>query len=42
MLRSGEALVVPSTHDGEPILRVCIVNPRTTVDDVALIVASLA
>lgn len=41
MLGRGAALVVPSRHDGEPILRLCIVNPRTTVDDVALIVESL-
>ena len=30
----------PAMH-GEPILRLCIVNPRTTVDDVALVVDSL-
>jgi glutamate/tyrosine decarboxylase-like PLP-dependent enzyme len=41
MLASGRALVVPSEHDGEPILRICIVNPRTTVDDIALLVESL-
>ena len=32
---------MPSRHAGEPILRLCIVNPRTTVDDVALVVDSL-
>jgi L-2,4-diaminobutyrate decarboxylase len=40
-LRAGDLFVVPSTHRGAPILRLCIVNPRTTVDDVALVVASL-
>jgi glutamate/tyrosine decarboxylase-like PLP-dependent enzyme len=41
LLESGQALVVPSTHDGEPILRLCIVNPRTTVEDVAVVIESL-
>ncbi|MGH9118206.1 MAG: pyridoxal phosphate-dependent decarboxylase family protein [Acidimicrobiales bacterium] len=41
MLASGRALVVPSEHDGAPILRLCIVNPRTTVADVALVIDSL-
>ena len=33
--------MVPSTHDGETILRICIVNPRTTVDDVEAVLATL-
>ena len=41
MLAAGQALVVPSKHDGAPILRLCIVNPRTTVADVALVIDSL-
>jgi len=41
MLASGQALVVPSRHEGETILRLCVVNPRTTVDDLALVVDSL-
>jgi glutamate/tyrosine decarboxylase-like PLP-dependent enzyme len=41
MLASGQALIVPSTHAGRPILRLCVVNPRTTVDDVALVIDSL-
>ena len=41
MLRAGEAFAVPSAHGGEPVLRLCIVNPRTTVDDVAAILDSL-
>jgi L-2,4-diaminobutyrate decarboxylase len=42
MLESGDAFVAPSGHKGEPILRICIVNPRTTVDDLRLVVDSLA
>ena len=42
MLDSGTALVVPSALDGETILRICIVNPCTTVADVALVLDSLA
>ena len=41
LLRRGEGFVVPSAHAGEPILRLCIVNTRTTVDDVAAIVDSM-
>jgi glutamate/tyrosine decarboxylase-like PLP-dependent enzyme len=28
-LRSGQSFVVPTTHDGETVLRMCFVNPRT-------------
>jgi glutamate/tyrosine decarboxylase-like PLP-dependent enzyme len=42
MLDSGDAFVAPSGYKGEPILRICIVNPRTTVDDVRLVLDSLA
>jgi len=28
-LRTGESFVVPTTHDGETVLRMCFVNPRT-------------
>ncbi|HVM08726.1 MAG TPA: aminotransferase class V-fold PLP-dependent enzyme [Acidimicrobiales bacterium] len=42
MLEAGEAFVVPSSHDGQPILRFCIVNPRTTVDDIRLVLDSLS
>ena len=41
-LRDGTSFVVPSSHDGEPILRFCVVNPRTTVDDLRSILESLA
>jgi L-2,4-diaminobutyrate decarboxylase len=42
MLADGVAFVVPTSWDGETVLRICVVNPRTTVDDIATIVASLA
>jgi hypothetical protein len=32
---------VPTTWRGETCLRFCFVNPRTTIDDVALILATL-
>jgi glutamate/tyrosine decarboxylase-like PLP-dependent enzyme len=41
MLDTGTALVVPSACDGEAMLRICIVNPCTTVDDVRLVLDSL-
>ena len=41
LLRDGIGLVVPSSHNGEPMLRLCIVNPRTTVDDIDLILDRL-
>ena len=42
MLDTGTALVVPSALDGETMLRICIVNPCSSVADVALILDSLA
>jgi glutamate/tyrosine decarboxylase-like PLP-dependent enzyme len=41
LLAEGTAFVVPTAWDGETVLRICIVNPRTTIDDIALIVDSL-
>ena len=41
MLTTGEAFVVPTTWAGETVLRICVVNPRTTVDDIRTIVESL-
>ena len=40
-LAAGEAFVTPSAWGDETVLRWCIVNPQTTVDDLASIVASL-
>ncbi|MGH9225586.1 MAG: pyridoxal phosphate-dependent decarboxylase family protein [Acidimicrobiales bacterium] len=42
MMKAGEAFVVPSSYGGEPMLRLCVVNPRTTVEDIGAIVDSLA
>ena len=39
---AGEAFVLPTTWQGETVSRWCIVNPRTTVDDLASIVDSMA
>ena len=41
-LRRGESFVTPSAWGDETVLRWCIVNPTTTVDDLADIIASLA
>jgi L-2,4-diaminobutyrate decarboxylase len=41
-LDDGLTLTVPTSLNGETVLRFCIVNPRTTVDDVAAILASMA
>ena len=42
MLADGTAFVVPTAWAGETVLRICIVNPRTSVDDVRILVDSLA
>jgi glutamate/tyrosine decarboxylase-like PLP-dependent enzyme len=41
LLAEGTAFVVPTSVDGEPATRICIVNPRTTVDDVRMILDSM-
>jgi glutamate/tyrosine decarboxylase-like PLP-dependent enzyme len=40
-LAAGRCFVVPTTWQGEVVLRCCIVNPRTTGDDIASILATL-
>ncbi len=40
-LATGQSFVTPTAWDGETVLRWCIVNPLTTVDDLAAIVDSL-
>jgi glutamate/tyrosine decarboxylase-like PLP-dependent enzyme len=42
MLDDGLALVVPSNYAGETILRICVVNPRTSVDDLRVVIDALA
>ncbi len=41
-LAAGRAFVVPTTWDGETVLRFCVVNPLTTIDDIREIVETLA
>ncbi len=40
-LEAGRSFVVPTTWQGEVVLRFCIVNPRTTTDDLRAILATL-
>lgn len=42
VLAEGLAFVVPTSWKNEPVLRMCIVNPATTLDDVATVLESLA
>jgi L-2,4-diaminobutyrate decarboxylase len=41
-LAAGHSFVVPTTWQGEVLLRLCIVNPLTTVDDIRAIIGTLA
>lgn len=41
VLAAGDAFVVPTSWNGETVLRLCIVNPRTSLDDIAWIIDSL-
>ena len=41
MLRRQEAFITPTSWRGETLLRFCIVNPLTTLDDIRLILDSL-
>ena len=40
-LAAGRSFVVPTTWQGETVLRFCIVNPRTSLDDIGAILATL-
>jgi glutamate/tyrosine decarboxylase-like PLP-dependent enzyme len=42
LLDEGTAFVTPTSWQGEVVLRLCIINPLTSVDDIQLIVDSLA
>lgn len=37
----GEAFVVPTKWGDETVLRLCFVNPKTTLEDVGVILRSL-
>jgi glutamate/tyrosine decarboxylase-like PLP-dependent enzyme len=41
-LEDGLALVTPTELDGEIMTRICILNPRTTIEDVAAILDTMA
>ena len=41
-MADGTAFVVPSRYRGRPVFRFCFVNPRTTLDEVRLILDSMA
>jgi len=41
LLAAQQAFIVPTSWRGETVLRYCVVNPLTTVDDLAMIVESL-
>ena len=41
LLRRGDGFAVPSAHGGEPVLRLCIVNTRSTAADIAVVLDSM-
>jgi glutamate/tyrosine decarboxylase-like PLP-dependent enzyme len=41
-LAAGTGFVVPTSWAGETVLRICVVNPRTTIDDIQVVIDSLA
>ena len=41
LLDNGIGLVTPTKHEGETVLRFCVVNPRTSRDDIQQILESL-
>jgi hypothetical protein len=42
LLREGTAFVTPTSWNGEVVLRLCIINPLTSVEDIRVIIDSLA
>lgn len=40
LMAAGTAFVVPSRHNKKPVYRFCFVNPRTTVDEIAEVIAA--
>lgn len=41
LLRDGVAFVTPTRHRGETVARFCFISPRTTMNDVSVILASM-
>ncbi|MEL0162383.1 MAG: pyridoxal-dependent decarboxylase [Halieaceae bacterium] len=41
LLEQGIGLVTPTKHEGETVLRFCIVNPRTSCEDIQMILDTL-
>jgi len=41
LLADGTALLTPTTFDGGAAMRICVVNPRTTVEDLEEILVTL-
>ena len=42
MLAAGEALALPTSWHGETLMRFCFINPRTTIDDVRMLLDAMA
>ena len=42
LLGDGAAFVVPTSWAGETVLRLCLVNPSTTVEHIAELIGTLA
>ncbi|MDQ3392103.1 MAG: aspartate aminotransferase family protein, partial [Actinomycetota bacterium] len=42
LLAEQVAFVTPTSWHGETVLRLCVVNPLTTADDIALLIERLA
>jgi L-2,4-diaminobutyrate decarboxylase len=42
LIASGAAFVMPTRFQGEPVARIVILNPRTTLADIELVLDSLA
>ena len=41
LVREGTAFVTPTRHHGQVCTRIAVVNPMTTVEDVALVLDSM-
>lgn len=41
MLREQEAFIMPTKWQGETVMRICIVNPQTTTDDIAAVIDAM-